>query len=303
MVHLPADDIDEMAGEFTQLVDDLGYSKTFYPSSKTTTFLNTEASKRYLAIYKNRREEQNRFVRFFKTELPLTIAKHHKVLLICFLIFLLFYIVGFYSAIKDESIARDILGDAYIQQTEKNIADGNPFGIYQNEPALSMWISIMFHNIEIAFAFFVRGLLFPFFTIQYLVQNAMMVGVFDEFFYVRGLGNKFILAVMIHGTLELSAIVIAAASGIVLGKGWLFPGKLSRLDGFKLGAKDGMKIFIAVVPILMIAAFFEGFVTRHYNNMQLWVNISILAVSAIFIIGYFVIYPLKLKKKYSQVAE
>ncbi len=303
MVHLPADDIDEMAGEFTQLVDDLGYSKTFYPASKTTTFLNTEASKRYLSIYKNRREEKNRILQFFTEDLPLAVAKHHKVLLICFICFMLFYVVGFYSAMKDESIVRDILGDSYVRQTEKNIADGNPFGIYQTEKEFSMWISIMLHNIEVAFMFFLRGLLFPFFTIQYLVQNAMMVGVFDEFFYIRGLGNQFILAVMIHGILELSAIVIAAASGIVLGKGWLFPGELSRLDGFKLGAKEGMKIFIGVVPILMIAAFFEGFVTRHYNSMPLWINISILLASTVFIIGYFVLYPFKLKKKHKQIAE
>ncbi len=301
MVHLPADDIDEMAGEFTQLVDDLGYSKTFYPTSKTTTFLNTESSKRYLSIYKNRREDQNRFVHFFKTELPLTIAKHHKVLLICFAVFMLFFVVGFYSTIKDESIVRDILGNDYVRMTEKNIADGNPFGVYQKDNPLLMWLGIMINNISVSFRYFMEGLLFPFFTIPELVRDGMMVGAFDAFFYTKGLGNMFILTVMLHGTLELSSIVIAATAGVVLGKSWLFPGTLTRLDAFKQGAKDGVKIIIGVVPVLMIAAFFEGFVTRHYK-MPIWISISILVVSATFIIGYFVIYPLKLKKKYSQVA-
>lgn len=302
MVHLPADDIDEMAGEFTQLVDDLGYSKTFYPTSKTSVFLNTESSKRYLSIYKNRREDQNRFVHFFKTELPLTIAKHHKVLLICFSIFMLFFVVGFYSTIKDESIVRDILGDDYVRMTEKNIADGNPFGVYQKDNPLLMWLGIMINNISVSFRYFMEGLLFPFFTIPELVRDGMMVGAFDAFFYTKGLGNMFILTVMLHGTLELSSIVIAATAGVVLGKSWLFPGTLTRLDAFKQGAKDGVKIIIGVVPVLMIAAFFEGFVTRHYK-MPIWISISILLVSATFIIGYFVIYPLKLKKKYSEVAE
>ena len=301
MVHLPSDNIDEMAGEFTQLVDDLGYSKTFYPTSKTTTFLNTESSKRYLSIYKNRREEQNRFVHFFKTELPLTIAKHHKVLLVCFAIFMLFFVVGFYSTIKDESIVRDILGDDYVRMTEKNIADGNPFGVYQKDNPFLMWLGIMINNISVSFRYFMEGLLFPFFTIPELVRDGMMVGAFDAFFYAKGLGNMFILTVMLHGTLELSSIVIAATAGVVLGKSWLFPGTLTRLDAFKQGAKDGVKIIIGIVPVLMIAAFFEGFVTRHYK-MPIWISITILVVSATFIIGYFVIYPLKLKKKYSQLA-
>jgi len=301
MVHLPSDNIDEMAGEFTQLVDDLGYSKTFYPTSKTTTFLNTESSKRYLSIYKNRREEQNRFVHFFKTELPLTIAKHHKVLLVCFAIFMLFFVVGFYSTIKDESIVRDILGDDYVRMTEKNIADGNPFGVYQKDNPFLMWLGIMINNISVSFRYFMEGLLFPFFTIPELVRDGMMVGAFDAFFYAKGLGNMFILTVMLHGTLELSSIVIAATAGVVLGKSWLFPGTLTRLAAFKQGAKDGVKIIIGIVPVLMIAAFFEGFVTRHYK-MPIWISITILVVSATFIIGYFVIYPLKLKKKYSQLA-
>ena len=300
MVHLPADDIDELASEFTQLVDDLGYSKTFYPSSKTTKFLNTEASKRYLSIYKNRIEKQNRFVNFFKTELPLTIAKHHLVLLICFTIFMLFFFVGFYSALKDESIVRDILGDGYVRMTEKNISDGNPFGVYQRDNSFLMWLGIMINNISVSFRCFMEGLAFPYFAPKELVDNGMMVGAFDAFFYTKGLGNMFILTVMLHGILELSSIVIAVASGIVLGKSWLFPGTLTRLQAFKIGAKDGLKIIIGIVPVLMTAAFFEGFVTRHYK-MPAWISITILTASLFFVIGYFVVYPLRLKKKYKQL--
>jgi len=49
-------DPDEMAARFTELVNDLGYSKTFYPHSKVTTYLNGLASKIYLGIYKNKKE-------------------------------------------------------------------------------------------------------------------------------------------------------------------------------------------------------------------------------------------------------
>ena len=68
----PAGDADEMAKDFTQLVDDLAYAKTFYPSSKVTRYINSEASKIYLSIYKNRKEESNRLVTFWKYDLPLT---------------------------------------------------------------------------------------------------------------------------------------------------------------------------------------------------------------------------------------
>ena len=86
----PATDPDEMAGAFTDLVNDLGYSKTFYPQSRVTQYLNGLASRIYLGIYRNKREEVSRIARFWKTELPLVVRKYHREILYAFLIFVLF---------------------------------------------------------------------------------------------------------------------------------------------------------------------------------------------------------------------
>ena len=45
-------DPDKLAELFIQLTDDLSYSKTFYPQSKTTQYLNTLASKLHQSVYK-----------------------------------------------------------------------------------------------------------------------------------------------------------------------------------------------------------------------------------------------------------
>ncbi|HLX66178.1 MAG TPA: hypothetical protein VKR41_04255 [Puia sp.] len=55
----PANDPDEMAGQFTELVNDLGYAKTFYPHSKVTQYLNGLASRIYLGIYRNKKEQSS----------------------------------------------------------------------------------------------------------------------------------------------------------------------------------------------------------------------------------------------------
>ncbi len=295
----PSKDTDAMAVEFVQLVDDLGYSKTFYPYSKVTHFLNAEASKRYLTIYRNRREDRNRLVTFFKYDLPMTIGKHHAVLLICFSLFVLFFFVGFFSSLKDEHFVREVLGDSYVNMTQRNIKLGNPFGVYQGGNSFLMWLGIMINNISVSFRYFVEGLLFPFFTVPELIRDGVMVGSFDYMFYSKGLGGLFLLTVMIHGVLELSALVISATAGIVMGKSWLFPGTFNRFDAFKVGAKDGIKIIIGLVPVFMTAAFFEGFVTRHYK-MPVWMSGSILAASSFFVIGYFVVYPILLKRKFKK---
>ncbi len=154
----PSDDPDEMAADFTQLVDDLAYAKTFYPSGKVTGFINSQASKIYLDIYKNRKEESNRLVTFWKYDLPLTIRKHHKVVLFAFIFFLIFFIVGYFTSAKDEGIARGIFGDEYVDDTQENIAKGNPFGVYEHGNAFLSWISLMIHNIRVSFIMFVSGI-------------------------------------------------------------------------------------------------------------------------------------------------
>ena len=97
----PAESPDDMASAFTQLVDDLAYAKTFYANSKTEAFLNKEAARVYLDIYRNRKEESSRLVRFWKYELPLSIAKHHKTVFFAFLVFVVFFFG--YVSVQTES--------------------------------------------------------------------------------------------------------------------------------------------------------------------------------------------------------
>jgi len=294
--YLPSDQTDEIAEEFIQLTDDLGYAKTFYPHSNITKYLNTEASKRYLAIYKNRKEQQNKLLTFFKYDVPMAVAKHQLILAICFFIFILFFVIGFYSATKDENFVSEIMGADYVRMTEENIAKGNPFDVYKTENQLMMFLGIMVNNIGVSFRYYLEGLLFPILTIPELCRDGLMVGSFDYMFYDKGLGNDFFLTIMIHGTLELSAISIAAASGVVLGKSWIFPGTRSRKEAFILGAKDSIKIIIGLIPVFVIAAFFESFVTANYATRPTWVSILILASSLAFVVGYFGIYPFRLKR-------
>ena len=115
-------------------------------------------------------------------------------------------------------------------------------------------------------------------------------------FFARGYGGAFFMAVMLHGLLQLTAIVIACAAGVIMGTSYLFPGTKSRLSAFRDGVKDGVKIVIGLIPVLMLAAFYEGFVTRHYK-MPIIINIVLLSSSAALIVWYFIVLPIKLNRR------
>lgn len=296
---LPSSDPDEMAADFTQLVDDLAYAKTFYPSGKVTHFINSQASRIYLDIYKNRKEESNRLVTFWKYDLPLTIRKHHRVVLFSFIFFLIFFAIGFFVSAKDESIPRSIFGDRYVDHTLDNIENGNPFGIYEHGNPVLSWLMLMIHNIRVSMLMFVSGIFCGVPSLYMEAQNAVMLGTFDQFFSSKGLGIDFWLVVFVHGTLEITALIIAAAAGLILGKSFLFPGTKRRIDAFKEGAKDGVKIMIGLIPVFGLAAFFEGFITRLYNDISI-LTTAVFALSVLFVIWYFIIYPIRLGRRLSE---
>ncbi|RXK86338.1 stage II sporulation protein M [Filimonas effusa] len=292
----PSQHPDETAEEFIQLVEDLGYSKTFYPSSGIIKYLNTEAAKRYLHIYANQRQRTSRVSRFFKYDLPLVIGKHHVLLLVSFVTFLVFITIGFFSAAKDQGFVRQILGDGYVNMTERNIERGAPFGVYASGNEFLSFVYLFLNNIGVALRGFAGGILLGIPTILMLVHNGIMVGAFEYLFYSKGLMQDSLLTIMIHGTIELGMVVVAGAAGLVLAKSWLFPGTSRRVDALKQGAKEGLIIALANLPMLMIAAFFEGFVTRH-ADMSVWLKLLIIGCSLAIMIGYFVVYPIMLKKR------
>lgn len=292
----PATDPDEMAGQFTELVNDLGYARTFYPQSKVTQYLNKLASRIYLGIYRNKKENSSRIFRFWKTELPLVVRKYHREIAYSFLIFTFFAIVAAFSAAHDETFVRGILGDAYVDMTEDNIARGDPFGVYKGGDRVGMFLWIAVNNIQFSFIVFVCGMLVSVGTVWQLFRTGVMLGSFQYYFFAKGLGWKSVLVIWIHGTLEISSIIVAGAAGLILGNSILFPGTHRRLYSIKRGGKDGLKLMIGLIPLFITAAFFEGFVTR-YANMPVWLSITILFSSLSFIIWYFIIYPIRLERR------
>ncbi|QMW01871.1 stage II sporulation protein M [Spirosoma foliorum] len=291
----PTNDPDELTDRFVELTDDLSYARTFYPDSKVTRYLNGLAGQMHRGLMQNRRDERSRFLTFWKYELPLLFRQSHRMLALSAGIFLVASILGWVSAAHDNTFVRLILGDQYVNMTLENIKKGDPLGVYGSSDQASMFVQITLNNIYVAFRTFVFGLFASFGTMAMLFYNGVMLGSFQYFFYERGLLLDSVLKIWIHGTLEISAIVIAGCAGLTVGNSLLFPGTYSRLESFKRGIKQGLKIAIGLVPIFITAGFLESFVTR--LTLPPLVSGSIILISAAFIGWYFILYPIQLNRR------
>ncbi|NBL65339.1 stage II sporulation protein M [Flavobacterium sp. NST-5] len=288
---------DELASLYIHLVNDLSFAKTYYPKSKTVVYLNYLASQIYQKIYKTKRTERNKFVDFFALEVPLLVYQYRRYLLYAFSIFFLFVGIGVLSGKYDPDFARLVMGDQYVNMTLENIKDGNPVAVYKTGSNWGSAFGITLNNLYVGLNCYLYGIFGGIGTLYILLQNCIMLGSFQYFFYEQGVFWESVRGIWIHGSMEIFAIVIEAAAGFILGASILFPKTYSRMNSLKIGFKDSFKILISTMPFTIAAGILEGFITRYALEMPNWLNVFIILSTLSLISFYYLIFPRIVYKK------
>ena len=275
---------------FIQITDDLSYARTFYSNRSVRVYLNNLAQDIFHKVFSRNRKKQSVFKEFWMEELP-SIMYHHRIdLLIAFLVTTGAVAIGLLTYKNDPAFAAKILGDDYLTMTAENIAKKDPMAVYKQSGPIEMFIRIVINNLTVDIRTFFSGLVVGIGSFLVLIYNGMMLSAFQFYFIKRGLFWDSFLAVWLHGTLEISAMVICGAAGIVLGKGLVFPGTYSRMQSFFSSAQRATKIFFSVLPITIVAAIIESFLTR-YTKAPDALRLALILISLMFILGYYVYLP------------
>ena len=290
---------DDVANLHIKIMNDLVYAQTYYPKSKVTVYLNKLAKTSFDKVYHAKRKEKNAFLYFFFDKVPLLCYKYKKYIYLSFVIFFCCFFIGLLSTFNDTSFARQILGNNYIDTTLENIENGDAMAIYKSGSNWGTFIGIYDNNQRVGLNMFLSGLFVGIGTAFYIVYNAIMVAVFQAFFYQQNTLLDSIKGIWIHGTYEIFGMIIEAAAGYIIGASMLFPGTLKRMQSFKIGIREAFYIFISTIPFTIMAAFLEGYITRYSNKMHIVFCFLIIGISLITISYYYLILPFKVAKKHN----
>ena len=288
---------DKLSSLYIQVMNDLSYAQTYYPESKLVNYLNSLASSIYLSVYKSKQKDKNRIKLFFLEEVPLLSYKYRYYFYAAFLIFFVFLGMGILSAMNDNSFCRLILGDDYVNTTVENIKNGDPIAIYKSGSNWGSFIGITINNLKVGAISYIFGLFLGLGSVYILLSNTIMLGSFQYFFAERNVLLESVKGIWIHGSMEITGMIIEAACGIVLGFSFLFPSSYSRYQSFRIGFKNSFKIFCSTMIFTLMAGFLEGYITRYSNKMSNAVAFSIIGVTLSFILFYYLIYPIIVHRK------
>ncbi|MGI9158457.1 MAG: stage II sporulation protein M [Saprospiraceae bacterium] len=275
---------------FVQIMDDLSYARTFYPNRSVRTYLNSMAQRIFHQVYRGKRFPKSRFILFWTDEAPRAIWESRKAMQLSLGIFVLAFVLGVLSSRIDPDFPRMILGDDYVDMTLANIENGDPMRVYKDSRPLGMAMGIAANNLFVALRTALFGVAASIGAVFIMLYNGIMVGAFQYFFIERGLFWESFLTIWIHGTLEISAIIVAGGSGLTIGSGILFPGTHTRLRAFQMSMRRGMKILLGLTPVMIAAAIFEGFFTRYTDTPDALRGLFIL-LSLAFVVWYFAWLP------------
>lgn len=301
-------DPDEMSQLFVELTDDLSFARTYYPKRSVRVYLNSLAQRIFHDLYKKKRTPLKKFVTFWTTDLPLEMYRARWTLLTSFIIFAIGMLIGIVSTIDNEDFLGSVIGYDYVAMAEYNIEQGKPMSVYGGDSEEMTFVMIAANNLKVMMITFVLGIFLSIGSGLFLFFNSIMVGAFQWFYVVRNLTLASFLTIWIHGAFEIPAIILSAAAGITMGNGILFPGTLTRAQSLVISAKRGIKMMIGIIPVIILAAFIEGYATRHtvvttegdpipteWPEALKWT--FILTCFAIILV-YFVIYPRIVAKKH-----
>lgn len=283
-------DPDKLSQLFIEATDDLSYARAFYPNRSVKVYLNFIAQRVFLSLYKQQRGGFGRkFVAFWRDELPQLVYESRRELLFSFATFVVGMLIGMVSTDIYPEFLRVVVGDEYVDQTLENIKNGDPMAIYKDPDATGMFIRIALNNLRVSLLIFIAGCLASMGSVALILMNAILIGSFQYFFYKQGQFEEMFFTVWVHGTLEMSCMVIAGAAGILLGKGLVFPGTLTRIQAFILTGRRGVALLAGIAPLVVLAAIVESFFTR-FTDMSIWVRGGFILGSLAFVLGYFRFY-------------
>jgi len=226
-----------------------------------------------------------RFFAFFLHEVPRAIRGEWKVIAASFGLLYGTALVAFLLVRADLDLAWSLMSPAMVSQEIGQLeetAHGQPFrgnftfGLGRS-PETAGWI--MTHNMSAGVLFFGLGLLPPLFVLA-LGMNGMMVGTYTAVASHWGQGLSISSILWCHGVIELQAIVLAGAAGLVLIRAWIAPGPWSRRHAMSLESHRAWRLLAPVFPMLFVAGTIEGFVSPHAPTA---IRVAVAGVSALMI--------------------
>jgi uncharacterized membrane protein SpoIIM required for sporulation len=284
---LSSKDVKKFLHIFRAISHHLAYARTHYPKSSIVTYLNSLLNKCHSHVYAVKKISPGNLLKYITYDFP-RLLKEYKWFIMCsFSCFAIGVLLSMILVLINVNNASMFLPQDLIT----SVKSGNTGGGEWNYPLMSSYI--MVNNITLSLKAFVLGITLGIGTIYVLFFNGAVLGTLTALIYIYGNPMKYWSLILPHGIIELTAIFISGAAGLIIAKSLLMPGEYSRQHALINGAKQSISLIIGVIFMLVISGIIEGFFTP--LDITVLAKLIFAAISGVVLIIYFSI-PYLIKK-------
>ncbi|OBI98614.1 stage II sporulation protein M [Mycobacterium asiaticum] len=269
-------EIDELVELYQRVSTHLSMLRSVSSDSQVTGRLSSLVARARSAVTGAHAPLTSTFVRFWTVSFPVVAYRTWRWWLATALAFLAVVVVmAFWVAGSPE--VQSVIGtpadiDELVNHDVESYYSEHPAAAF----ALQVWVNNSWVAAKCIAMSVLLGLPIPF----VLFQNAANVGVIAGLMFQAGKGGLLLGLLLPHGLLELTAVFLAAATGMRLGWSVISPGDRPRGQVLAEQGRGVVSVAVGLVGVLLVAGLIEAMVTPSPLPTFARIGIGVLAEAA-----------------------
>ena len=262
---LSEDELIELPVLYRATLSSLSVARETSLDASLTAYLEALSARAYFFVYGTRASLSARTRRFFTHDWPCAAQALARETGVAALLLFGGALVGYLLVIRDPTwfsafVPPEMAGgrdpSASAALLRHTLYDPPPV----QASGLGTFATYLFtHNAQIAFLAFALGFALGVPTFMLLIQTGAMGGALVAVFAAHGLAFGLGGWLLIHGTTELFAIILASAAGLAIGRAVAFPGRLTRRESVARAGRTAGTAMTGATLMLIVAGGLEGF--------------------------------------------
>jgi uncharacterized membrane protein SpoIIM required for sporulation len=243
---------------YRRTASDLNHAQTFVNGETTVRYLNDLVARCYLVIYAVPRRNFLSLFRPLFWDYPAVFRRYFGHFLLAAALFTAGTVFGLLASYF-YPVSR-----LYLLPPMRTIQPGEESTMpLQTSGELAGFSAFLFtHNVEVTLLAFAAGITFGVGSAWLMFYNGLGMGALGAVFLQANQGLAFATGILPHGVLEIPAMLLGGAAGMVLGQALIRARPWSRLDELTRRAADALFLVWGCVPLLAVAGLLEAGVAR-----------------------------------------
>lgn len=271
---LDRSEILELGPLYRRVSSDLAYARAHAVSSDLIMHLNSLVGKTHALLYEA--ETSGNAVQsvldFYMYDFPILLQKRFGYFAAAFGLSVLGFLFAYWTV-----IAHPQKIELFIPGQFKESVEAWKSGKVVHEASPEFSGMLMAHNQQVGLIAFASGVAGGVPTVYLLFENGITLGALAALMTQVHHHDTFWPGILPHGVAELTAIFICGGAGLLLGVSLLLPGRLSRVDSFRIRGMEAIKLVLGTVPLFIFAGLIEGMFS--HLGLQGWIRLTFAAIN------------------------